>query len=454
MEKGKKNTMSYVLSELAKKISAPLLREDAEVDFRIRTGIESNRKGFAHIRLTAPDGTPVSRAQVRYRQTTHHFRFGCNAFMFDQFPEKEQNDSYEETFASVFNQAVLPFYWADLEPNDGELRFAASSREIYRRPQPDKLLAFCRKHGISPKGHPLCWHSFHPSWMPGDDPDAYLARLARRIREIAERYGNAIRTWDVVNEAQTRTPLIRTNLPSMPEHYAEEAFKLADRAFPGAELIYNDDHKWWDYQGAYSQVYLLIRHFQEQHLPVRTLGLQFHLFDHLLDRAEQYLDPHKLFECFALYGKLGIPFNISEISIPGSDKFGDGDHFQELLVEKLYPLWFSCPNCNAITWWNLADGTGAGAPLGSLEGENSLKAGLVNFDFSRKPAFRTLDRLINREWRSAGEFEYDAEKENMFHGFHGVYDLEIRTDHGTFLRPRALELKPGINRRFDLSLRA
>ena len=45
-----------------------------------------------------------------------------------------------------------------------------------------------------------------------------------------------------------------------------------------------------------------------------------------------------------------------------------------------------------------------------------------------------LDRLINREWRTNTTFEYEAGKNNMFHGFYGDYDLEIKTDCGIFFK--------------------
>lgn len=117
---------------------------------------------------------------------------------------------------------------------------------------------------------------------------------------------------------------------------------------------------------------------------------------------------------------------------------GDGDAFQELVTEKLYRLWFSHPAVNAVTWWNLVDGTAAYAPLGSEDGENSLRAGLVNYDFSPKPAFKVLEHLIKHEWHTETELDYEDGALNQFHGFYGMYEAEISTDSGTF--SRTLEL--------------
>ena len=420
------------MNEPAKKLLAPLTRPDAETDFRIKTGTEMYRKGFCRLDLKTSDGKPVPAAEVRLKQTGHAFLFGCNAFMLGQFPEDEQNAKYEEVFASLFNEAVIPFYWSDLEPADGELRFAADSRPVYRRPPTDDVLAFCRRHGITPKGHPLCWHQFSPAWAPRE-PEAYMRRLDRRMREIAARYADEIRLWDCVNEAQTRWPHKKANPPPLPDDHVERAFRMADRYFPNARLLYNDDRRWWDLNGDYSPVYLLVSRLLEHGCRVGGLGLQYHMFPDLMEReAALFMDPRVLYTVLDLYAKLHLPVNFSEVSVISRRDLGDGDRFQELAAERLYSIWFTHAAVEGITWWNLVDGTAAYAPLGSEEGENALRAGLVNYDFTPKPAFRALKRLIREEWHTETKVAYAEAGDNAFHGFYGGYEAEVRTDAGTF----------------------
>ena len=424
-----------MMNDFAKELTKFLVRKDDEVEFRIRTGTEMYRKGFGEIRLTGPDGKPVSRAKIRLKQKTHEFLFGCNAFMLNQFPEAEQNRKYEEVFASLFNEAVVPFYWSDLEPEEGELRFKTGSRPVYRRPPTDEVVEFCSRNGILPKGHPLCWHCFKPAWI-SNNPAQVMRKLDRRMAQIAERYGDKIFLWDCVNEAQTRLPhMWPTGKVVYPDDHVHRVFRMADRYFPNATLLYNDDRRWWDFNGDYTPVYLLIRSLQEHGCRVGGLGLQFHMFDNFLHgEHENFLNPRILFLCLDLYAKLGIPVNFSEVSIVSRRDLGDGDAFQELVTEKLYRLWFSHPAVNAVTWWNLVDGTAAYAPLGSEDGENSLRAGLVNYDFSPKPAFKVLEHLIKHEWHTETELDYEDGALNQFHGFYGMYEAEISTDSGTFTR--------------------
>ena len=100
----------------------------------------------------------------------------------------------------------------------------------------------------------------------------------------------------------------------------------------------------------------------------------------------------------------------------------------------LYRIWFSHPATEAIVWWNMVDDTAyvQADNFNGQQGENYYKGGLLRRDFTEKPAWKALDHLINHEWRTAGTLDYNAAKINTFRGFYGSYDIEIRTDAGTF----------------------
>jgi GH35 family endo-1,4-beta-xylanase len=214
----------------------------------------------------------------------------------------------------------------------------------------------------------------------------------------------------------------------------EFVFDLAQRLFPYNQLIYNDDSTWWNYQGDCTPAYMLVRGLQDHGLRVGGMGLQYHMFDNMKSDNccgfNRPLDCRHLLKCLDQYGKLGIPLNFSEVSIISGKDLGEGDRFQELVTEKLYRLWFSHPAVEAIVWWNLVDGTAAYAPMGTEEGENRLRAGLVNFDFSPKPAYTALRRLIHEEWSTRCAVHYEDGATNCFHGFHGGYDAVIETNAG------------------------
>lgn len=430
-----------MFTDEAKRLSHDLLAKDSEIDFRIQTGTEMNRKGFGRFLLTDATGAELSGATIRLKQKSHEYKFGCNSFMIDSFPEKEKNERYEELFSSLFNLAVVPFYWSDLEPEQGKPRFSKDSPFIFRRPAPDRVLEFCDKYGITPKGHTLWWHWFLPSWLPDNARDIFPF-IEKRFAEISERYAGRIRSWDTVNEVlscqQLCRELRRRDAKAIPSDYVERIFHLAERYFPSNQKILNDDYRWWDYQGDYTPVYLLVKYLQDRGCRIGGLGLQYHMFGMLeQDNAigmNRPLNPRCLFACLDQYQKLGIPVNFSEVSILGRHSLGDGDRFQELLTERLYRIWFSHPATEAIIWWNLVDNTAAYAPLGSEQGESIFHAGLINFDMTKKPAFRVLERLIKEEWHTETTLQYQAGGDNSFHGFYGKYEAEIETEHGKTTR--------------------
>ncbi len=423
------------MNEFGKKILSILMTDDPEIEFKIESGIECHRKGFATIHLKYANGQPVSHADIEIRQKNHAFHFGANAFMLDGFPSQTENSAFEELFVDLFNTAVLPFYWRDLEPEEGRLRFAKDSAKISRRPPPELGLEFCAKHHLTAKGHPLCWHDYWPDWVDRN-PRRALGRLERRFRELSELCAGRIVEWDVMNEAQTRDFLEKDWMPRFPRGYIEELFRMAAFYFPDALLMYNDDHRWWDHQADYSPVYLLVEKLLGHGCRVDGLGMQFHMFESLFPELPRFFNPDVLYSCFDLYAELNLSLAISEISILGNDVYfgkGEGAVFQQLAAEKLYRIFFSHPAMRSIIWWNIVNDT-ACSPT-----EQKFQAGLIERDFTPRPAYLALKHLIQKQWHTETALEYRGGSINKFRGFYGDYDLKIRTDSGVYQRQIRLD---------------
>lgn len=435
------------MNEFAKTQIQNFMKDDPAIEDRIDRGIETNRKGSGFIRLTDAQGHPIPRATVKLALKKHAYHFGCNLFMLGQFPSQEQNAAYEEVFKEVFNLAVVPFYWSDLEPRDGELRFEKNSAPVYRRPPPDLCLEYCERHGIAPKGHTLLWHNWWPKWLTGSKKEVE-ARVARRFREIAGRYASRIRIWDVVNEALSWNPVRffeRSRCP-LPDAHVDFGFKTAGPLFPGSRLLYNDDNKWWHLCGEYSPVYMLARRLLDRGFDLGGLGFQYHMFDVLMDQQSHFfLNREHLFGVLDQYAKLGVPLNLSEVSIIAKRELDGGDGFQEAVLERLYRLWFSHAATDGLVWWNLVDGTAVAPAQGAYCDENDLRAGLLNRDFTPKPAFARLRRFLKEEWTTRAAVDYEEGAANHFRGFYGDYDVTVESAAGT-LRAELKLSKEGPNR--------
>ena len=218
------------------------LWNDPSVSKRIETDIEKYRKGDAVIEIIDKKGKPLSRANVTIQQQSHEFLFGCNLFALGQLKTPELNRKYETFFANLFNSATVPFYWGDLEPDQGQKRFGEGSPRVWRRPPPDQLVKWCKEHHIEPKGHALMYakNMFMPGWTIQNNPEAFLKQGHKHMAEIAKRYGDTFPIWDVANE---EIPRIRhlEQWHKVPDDYLEWCFKEADHLFPKhVKMLYND----------------------------------------------------------------------------------------------------------------------------------------------------------------------------------------------------------------------
>ena len=122
-------TISGILVTLSCHVNAELPEnylnrwDNPAVKKRIEEGIEKNRKSDATLTVVDSEGKPVAGAELKITQQSHEFLFGCNLFVLGQLETPELNRRYEKSFTQLFNFATLPFYWGDLEPEQGKPRY-------------------------------------------------------------------------------------------------------------------------------------------------------------------------------------------------------------------------------------------------------------------------------------------------------------------------------------------
>ena len=399
------------------------------LDERNEKGIEKYRKGDFTLHF---DGT--GKKKVTVKQTKHDFLFGSTAFMLRSFEVPEKEDIFKKYFTNLFNHAVVPLYWSDLEPEEGHVRFSEDSEYIYRRPPVDTALRFCRENGLEPKGHCLAWHCFVPEWLAKYSPDERKQILERRIREIAEAYADKIPSFDIVNESASGYNVGRKRLF---ECYDEIGLELGAKYFPNNRKILNETNRgiWHDYasEGKYMAFRMQIEEFLRRGIPFDEIGLQFHMFgkyEAFVNGNDEYLNAVNMVEILDIYNGYNKPMHISEITIPSyTGRLPENEAIQAELTETLYRTWFATENMKSIVWWNLVDGYAAYAPLGTEEGENRYGGGLIHFDMTPKPAYEALDKLINHEWKTSFETVTEG-SEYKFRGFFGTYEVTVEDENG------------------------
>lgn len=386
---------------------------------KLDANIERYRKGDVTIQVFDSGGKAVADAKLSVRQKSNAFYFGCNILVLGQLGE--QNETYERKFAGLFNLATTTFTWLDVEPQPGKFRFAADSEEIWRRPPPDRVVAFGRKHGIALKGQPLMCDHWTPAWAPKDPVElkkAYQSWFAK----VAERYGRSFQIFDVENEALIGRPFVLNT----PDHaYVDWAFRETRRVFPSAPggplLAINEGT---EVNGPRCDRYFsLVKRLVDTGAGVGAVGFQFHLFN--LAALQNHLNgkaypPSQILATYEKFAGLGLPLFITEITVPSTLEQGRaGEEIQAEVLANLYRLWFSVPAMAGIIHWNLLDGA-------AWKGENAVYGGLLDPFLREKPAYQALYQLIKREWSTDLEVKTDARGEARFRAFYGRYSVTVR----------------------------
>ncbi|WCL55290.1 endo-1,4-beta-xylanase [Gimibacter soli] len=197
-----------------------------------------------------------------------------------------------------------PGYRRIIEADCGILVAENEMKWQWLRPTPDtfdfsgfdRLVDYAKAHSMAVRGHTLLWHK--SKWMPdweathdfGANPvQAAEAMLTNHITTICKRYGDAIVSYDVVNEAvhDADGVLEETALSKAlggAEATIDLAFHMAREHAPHAELVYNDYMGWEAGNDAHrTGVLKLLEGLRKRNVPVDTLGLQSHLIVNSLD---------------------------------------------------------------------------------------------------------------------------------------------------------------------------
>ena len=396
---------------------------------RINQGIENYRKGFMKISVKDKDGNPVSDAKIRVNQKSHEFKFGANIFMLDELETEEKNEAYKNYFADIFNIATLPFYWNDLEPQQGKTRYHKDSPKIYRRPNIDLCMEFCEKHNIEPREHALAYEHHFPAWLKDATVEEIKLLLEKRYKEISDLYKDKIPTIEVTNEINLWKDG-QTAINDEPD-FIEWAFKLAEKYFPQNELTINEyaDPCWENIANVSNPYYAYIENNLLKGARIDAIGMQYHLFfskEDEYNRTRPYYDPENLYKHMDLFARFNKPLQVTEVTIPAYSNETEDEELQADIIELLYSIWFSHPNMEQIIYWNLVDGYAAFAPQGDMTaGENYYYGGLLRFDLTPKPAYLRLKKLIGKVWHTEEETITNENGLADIKGFFGEYDVTV-----------------------------
>ncbi|MBI1335911.1 MAG: 1,4-beta-xylanase [Phycisphaera sp.] len=218
-----------------------------------------------------------------------------------------EDPSPRELTASQFN-SISPgnlLKWGPFNPRPGEFNHGPA----------DAYVEFGTSHHMYVVGHVLFWHNQTPDWVFEDESgkqvsrDQLLDRMRERVRHVAQRYGNRINAWDVVNESIMDNGKLRDSpwTRIIGDDYIEQAFRIANEELPpDVELIYND----YSMTGRLKReaVVKMIQDLKQKGLRIDGVGMQGHwaLGGPSIESIE---------ESILAYSAAGVEVHITELDI-------------------------------------------------------------------------------------------------------------------------------------------
>lgn len=377
--------------------------------------------GRKTIRITRKDGSPVVGQAVKFDMQKHEFLFGGGMFEAVEYASGEMSDpAKREAFERVFekwiaimNNATLPFYWGRFEPAEGQ-------------PRTSQTLAgakFLKDHGVTLKGHPLCWHTVCADWLMKYPTDVILQKQLARIRRDVADFKGLIDMWDVINEVvimpvfdKYDNAVTRICKQLGRVKTVREVFTAARDTNPDATLLINDFNLSPSYQ-------ILIDGCLNAGVPIDEIGLQTH-------QHQGYMGEEKLLEVLERFEVFGKPLHFTEITLTSGhimppeivdlndykvDEWPTTPEFEDRQAREfteMYEILFSHPLVRTAYTWNFVDGGWLNAP-----------AGFLRKDGSTKPVYDAAYDLIRRQWWTNGETVTDENGEAVIEGFRGDYKI-------------------------------
>ena len=386
----------------------------------------SHRKATANLRLVNVDGTPLANSPVTVKQTSHQFLFGCGAFDSVALMRAKESGNEEtatflqnrmEKWMKLFNYGTLPFYWGRYEPTEGQTMEAPTMAAA----------KWLKDHGVTAKGHPLCWHTACADWLMQYSNEEILKKQLRRIDRDVTAFKGVIDMWDVINEVvimpnfdKYDNAITRICQEMGRIKLVKAVFDEAKAMNPDATLLINDFNTSVSYE-------ILLDGLLEAGVPISAIGIQSH-------QHQGYWGAEKLHDVLRRFSRFGLPIHFTENTLISGEIMPahivdlndfqvdswpstlEGEARQAAEISEMYTILFEHPLVQAITTWDFTDDCWLHAPSGFLHVDNT-----------EKPSYHALRKLIHEDWSTNVTLQTDEDGRVNLEGFKGNYELSCGT---------------------------
>jgi len=400
---------------------------ESEIYDQAKQNIEKYRKADFSIQLEGLKKNELKDIQIEVVQTSHDFLFGCIIFDLVTPSETPENvEEFKKLYKNLFNFAVFPFYWAGYEWTPGNTQ----QKEIM------EVVNWCIENGITTKGHPLVWthEAGTPKWLANYSVPETKDLLQKRVENIVSEFEGKIEIWDVINEVihtvnwdvamrenSAGNDKRYTGMDFMKERidFIDSCFQWAHKANPNAHLIINEFNVVAN-EKSRQQFYDVVKELQNKKTPISGLGIQVHE----PNQGRYYYSPEQIWETYENYANFNLPLHVTELipvsngdSIKGFYKTGVWtEQTQADFAKMVFTLSFGHPKMNSINWWGFSD-----------KNIWQKNGGLVDENLQPKEVYKTLDKLINTEWKTnLKNLSPNNKGKAEFRGFKGNYNVLVK----------------------------
>lgn len=247
--------------------------------------------------------------------------------------------------------------------------------DVYNFALADKLVEYGKKNNIKINAHTLIWHSQLPAFARRiQDVDSFKTFFKNHINTVAARYEGKVFSWDVVNEALNEDGTMRRSifLSKMGDNFVTEAFRIAQKASPTAELYYNDYNN--EQPKKRAGCLALVKKVQEAGVRIDGVGIQghWHMGKVPFKEIEESILQYSALGLKVMFTELDIevlPRNFSGADVnqrmkedPSLNPYANGlpDSIQQQLAsdyEQLFKLFLKHKDkITRVTFWGVHDG--------------------------------------------------------------------------------------------------
>ncbi len=261
--------------------------------------------------------------------------------------------------------------WGYINPEPGTFRWADA----------DNVIAFAKHYNQVVHGHPMIWHRQLPLWLYETPTNTLQGHMREFIDRLAQRYGDDVAIWDVVNEPIADEGGFRPSLwfNAMGEDYIDIAFRQARESDPDGILLLNEYDIAWDTPKT-ATLFPLLESLQQKGTPLDGVGFQLHIdakFD-LFDEVEAN---------FQRAADMGLDIYVTELDVAITDA-DTTEADQANVYERILDICLRQPRCKALQLWGFTD------QYSWRRGQSPL---VFDAAYKPKPAYFALQRRLGED---------------------------------------------------------